>query len=36
MISYDEFLRLVVGEMNVKRRNVCVQAFDKLDRDRSG
>lgn len=29
-------MRLIVGEMNSRRRDVCVKAFDKLDRDLSG
>ena len=35
-ISYDEFLRGVVGEMNQPRRNLVKRAFDKLDRNKNG
>jgi Ca2+-binding EF-hand superfamily protein len=35
-IDYDEFLRAIRGEMNQKRKRIAMQAFDKLDSDRSG
>lgn len=35
-IDYDEFLRAVRGEMNNRRKKIVLQAFDKLDADRSG
>lgn len=35
-ISYDEFLRAVVGEMNVRRQNICLLAFQKMDVDGNG
>ena len=35
-ISYDEFLRMVIGEMNQPRRNLVKRAFDKIDRNRNG
>jgi Ca2+-binding EF-hand superfamily protein len=35
-IDYDEFLRAVRGEMNQKRKKLALQAFDKLDSDKSG
>jgi hypothetical protein len=35
-ISYDEFLRGVVGEMNQFRRNFVAKAFAKLDRTGNG
>lgn len=35
-ISYDEFLRGVIGEMNTNRKNFVKKAFDKLDKNRNG
>jgi Ca2+-binding EF-hand superfamily protein len=35
-ISYDEFLRMVIGEMNQPRKNLVKRAFDKIDRNRNG
>ena len=35
-ISYDEFLRGVVGEMNQPRRALVKRAFDKLDKNKNG
>ena len=35
-ISYDEFLRMVIGEMNHPRKNLVKRAFDKIDRNRNG
>lgn len=35
-IDYDEFLRAVRGEMNNRRKKITLQAFDKLDSDKSG
>lgn len=35
-MSYDEFLRGVIGEMNQNRRNLVKKAFDKLDKNRNG
>ena len=35
-IAYDEFLRLIRGEMNAFRRKLVMQAFGKMDRDGSG
>lgn len=36
VISYDEFLRGVVGEMNSFRQNLVKTAYKKLDRDNNG
>ena len=36
VISYDEFLRGVVGEMNSFRKNVVKTAYKKLERDSRG
>lgn len=35
-ISYDEFLRGVIGEMNKGRKTWVKKAFDKLDKNRNG
>ncbi len=35
-VDYNEFLREVRGEMNGYRKKITLQAFDKLDADRSG
>ena len=35
-ISYDEFLRMVIGEMNQPRKNLVKRAFDKIDKNRNG
>jgi len=35
-ISYDEFLRTIVGEMNQRRVAVCKKAFKIMDQDGSG
>ena len=35
-ISYDEFLRVVIGEMNQNRIALVRKAFEKLDRNRNG
>lgn len=35
-ISYDEFVRAAVGEMNERRRKICVQAFAKMDKGGDG
>lgn len=35
-ISYDEFLRIVVGIMNQNRQLLVRRAFDKLDRNKNG
>ena len=35
-ISYDEFLRIVIGEMNQNRVALVRKAFEKLDRNRNG
>lgn len=35
-ISYDEFLRGVVGDMNDRRKATCMKAFAKIDVDKSG
>jgi Ca2+-binding EF-hand superfamily protein len=35
-ISYDEFLRMVIGEMNNTRRALVKKAFDKIDKNRNG
>jgi Ca2+-binding EF-hand superfamily protein len=35
-ISYDEFLRGVIGEMNQARKNLVKRAFDKLDKNGNG
>ena len=36
VVSIDEFVRAVRGEMNEFRRNLVVQAFSVLDKDRDG
>lgn len=36
VISYQEFLRVVVGEMNPFRRNLVERAFKVLDLNRDG
>lgn len=35
-ISYDEFLRHIIGGMNARREAIVAQAFKKLDKDGSG
>jgi Ca2+-binding EF-hand superfamily protein len=35
-IQYDEFLRMVRGDLNDHRRSLVERAFKKLDRDGSG
>lgn len=35
-ISYDEFLRQVIGEMNQNRMRLVKRAFDKLDKNGNG
>lgn len=35
-ISYDEFLRMVRGEMNPARKKIAMKAFNILDKDGSG
>lgn len=35
-ISYDEFVRTIVGEMNEKRRAIATQAFYKFDKNGDG
>lgn len=35
-IDYDEFLRTIRGNMNDFRKNLCMQAFKKMDKDGSG
>ena len=35
-ISYDEFLRMVRGEMNPTRKKIAMQAFKIMDKDGSG
>ena len=35
-ISYDEFLRMVRGEMNQARRAIAMKAFKIMDKDGSG
>jgi Ca2+-binding EF-hand superfamily protein len=30
-VSYDEFLRAIVGEMNDDRKEVCIRAFNVID-----
>jgi Ca2+-binding EF-hand superfamily protein len=35
-IQYDEFLRVIRGELNDYRRSLVERAFQKLDRDGSG
>lgn len=30
-LSYDEFLRAIVGEMNDDRKEVCIRAFNVID-----
>ena len=30
-VSYDEFLRAIVGEMNDNRKEVCFRAFNVID-----
>lgn len=36
VISYDEFLRVVIGEMNDNRKRFVRKAFDKLDKNGNG
>lgn len=36
VVSIDEFVRSVRGEMNEFRRNLVIQAFSVLDKDRDG
>ena len=35
-ISYDEFLRMVIGDMNQKRKQLVKKAFQKIDRNGNG
>ena len=35
-ISYDEFLRGVIGEMNAPRKALVKRAFEKLDKNKNG
>ena len=35
-ISYDEFLRIIRGEMNDFRRSSAMRAYKSMDSDRSG
>ena len=35
-ISYDEFIRTVVGDMNARRQAICVDTFNKMDVNGSG
>lgn len=35
-ISYDEFLRVVVGQMNERRRGIAALAFNQLDWQHDG
>ena len=35
-ISYDEFIRTIVGEMNDFRKNLCKQAYKKMDANGDG
>lgn len=35
-IQYDEFLRVIRGEMNDYRRSITVRAFQKLDKNSDG
>jgi Ca2+-binding EF-hand superfamily protein len=35
-LNYDEYLRFMRGPMNALRKRLVMQAFDKIDRDRSG
>eukprot|EP00831_Metopus_contortus_P076929 TRINITY_DN7131_c0_g2_i10.p2 TRINITY_DN7131_c0_g2~~TRINITY_DN7131_c0_g2_i10.p2 ORF type:complete len:181 (-),score=40.73 TRINITY_DN7131_c0_g2_i10:249-791(-) len=35
-INYDEFLRMVVGEMNAFRKTLVVRVFNSLDRNKNG
>lgn len=35
-ISYDEFLRIIRGEMNDFRRSIAMRAYKIMDSDRSG
>jgi len=35
-ISYDEFLRMVRGEMNPTRKKMALKAFSMMDKDGSG
>ena len=36
VLSYNEFLRAIVGEMNQRRREICTQAFNVLDESLDG
>ena len=35
-ISFDEFLRVIKGDLNPQRAQLVEQAFKKLDKDNSG
>jgi calcyphosin len=35
-IDYDEFIRILQGPMNNFRKKLVLQAFNKLDKDKSG
>jgi len=35
-ISYDEFLRIIRGEMNDFRKSIAMKAYKIMDKDRSG
>jgi Ca2+-binding EF-hand superfamily protein len=35
-VSIDELIRAIVGEMNEFRKNLIIEAFNKMDRDGSG
>ena len=35
-ISYDEFMNMIVPDLNERRKNVVIAAFNKIDLDKSG
>lgn len=35
-ISYEEFLRIIRGEMNDFRKNIAMRAYKIMDKDKSG
>lgn len=35
-ISYDEFLRMIRGEMNPQRKKIALKAYSIMDKDGSG
>jgi len=35
-IDYNEFLRMITGEMNETRKKIVIGIFERLDKDKSG